>query len=206
MLKLAERKDSVMKVAYVRVSTAEQNEQRQIEAIESKAKIDKWFIDKLSGKNIERENFKQMMNYLREGDEVYVQDWSRLSRSTKDMLATIEKLNEKGVKLISLKENFDTSTPTGKLMLGLISSINQYEREILIERQNEGIEIAKRNNVYKGRTRKRYDEDLYNDVIEKLNNCTITVSEASRRLKVSRQTIYNILKREEGQEKQIANS
>ena len=195
-----------MKVAYVRVSTAEQNEQRQIEAIESKAKIDKWFIDKLSGKNIERENFKQMMNYLREGDEVYVQDWSRLSRSTKDMLATIEKLNEKGVKLISLKENFDTSTPTGKLMLGLISSINQYEREILIERQNEGIEIAKRNNVYKGRTRKRYDEDLYNDVIEKLNNCTITVSEASRRLKVSRQTIYNILKREEGQEKQIANS
>lgn len=129
-----------MNIGYVRVSTAEQNEDRQIEAI-SKAvsHIDKWFTEKVSGKNTEREQFKLMMDFVREGDEVYVLDWSRLSRSTKDLLITIEKLNNKGVKLVSLKESFDTSTPTGKLMLGLISSINQYEREILLERQREGI-------------------------------------------------------------------
>ena len=185
-----------MNIGYVRVSTAEQNEDRQIEAI-SKAvnHIDKWFTEKVSGKNTEREQFRLMMDFVREGDEVYVLDWSRLSRSTKDLLDTIEKLNNKGVKLVSLKEQFDTSTPTGKLMLGLISSINQYEREILLERQREGIEIAKQKNVYKGRSRKEFDEILLNDVLGKVQNKSITVSEAARRLNVTRPTVYNILKR-----------
>ncbi|MCI7692702.1 MAG: recombinase family protein, partial [Oscillospiraceae bacterium] len=128
-----------MNIGYVRVSTAEQNEDRQIEAIsKTVSNIDKWFTEKVSGKNTEREQFKQMMNFVREGDCVYVLDWSRLSRSTKDLFVTIESLEKKGVKLVSLKESFDTSSPTGKLMLGLISSINQYEREILLERQREG--------------------------------------------------------------------
>lgn len=187
-----------MNIGYVRVSTAEQNEDRQIEALKNEVgAIDKWFIDKVSGKNIEREKFKQMMNFVREGDCVYVLDWSRLSRSTKDLFGTIENLDKKGVKLVSLKESFDTSNPTGKLMLGLISSINQYEREILLERQREGIEIAKQKGVYKGRARKAFDEDLFNEVIEKLKNKTMTISEASRRLNVTRPTVYNILKRQE---------
>lgn len=185
-----------MNIGYVRVSTAEQNEDRQIEAIsKTVSNIDKWFTEKVSGKNTEREQFKQMMNFVREGDCVYVLDWSRLSRSTKDLFVTIENLEKKGVKLVSLKESFDTSSPTGKLMLGLISSINQYEREILLERQREGIEIAKQKGVYKGRARKVFDEDLFNEVIEKLKNKTMTISEASRRLNVSRPTVYNILKR-----------
>lgn len=185
-----------MNIGYVRVSTAEQNEDRQIEAI-SKAvsHIDKWFTEKVSGKNTEREQFRQMMEFVREGDEVYVLDWSRLSRSTKDLLDTIEKLGNKGVKLVSLKENFDTSTPTGKLMLGLISSINQYERENLLERQREGIEIAKQKHIYKGRARKEFDEALLNEVITKVKSKTMTVLEAARKLNVTRPTVYSILKR-----------
>lgn len=93
------------------------------------------------------------------------------------------------------QESFDTSTPTGKLMLGLISSINQYEREILLERQREGIEIAKQKNVYKGRARKEFDEAVLNEILGKVKNKTMTVSEAARRLNVTRPTVYNILKR-----------
>lgn len=186
-----------MKIAYVRVSTAEQNEQRQIEAIQNEVDIDKWFIEKVSGKDTEREQYKLLMEFIREGDELYVLDWSRLSRSTKDLLITIEKLNNKGVKLVSLKEKFDTSTPTGKLMLGMISSINQYEREILLERQREGIEIAKKKHIYKGRVPKQFDEELLNEVISKVKDKTMSVSEAARRLNVTRPTIYNILKRNE---------
>lgn len=186
-----------MNIGYVRVSTAEQNEQRQIEAIQNEVDIDKWFIEKVSGKDTEREQFKLMLEFIREGDCVYVKDWSRLSRSTKDLLITIEKLNNKGVKLVSLNEKFDTSTPTGKLMLGLISSINQYEREILLERQREGVEIARRRGVYKGRVPKQFDEELLKEVLGNLRDKKITVTKAAELLEITRPTVYKILKRYE---------
>ena len=185
-----------MTIAYVRVSSVDQNEQRQVEAIQNEVDhIDKWFIEKASGKNTEREQFKLLMEYVREGDEVYVSDWSRLSRSTKDLLITIETLNNKGVKLVSLKEKFNTSTPTGKLMLGLISSINQYEREILLERQREGIEIAKRRGVYKGRAPKQFDEELLAEVLDALRKKKMSVTKAAELLGVTRPTVYKILNR-----------
>ena len=185
-----------MNIAYVRVSTVDQNEDRQIEAIKQEVDhIDKWFIEKVSGKNTEREKFKQMMNFIREGDEVYVHDWSRLSRSTKDLLSTIEELNNKGVKLVSLKESFDTSTPTGKLMLGLISSINQYEREILLERQREGIAVAKKKGVYKGRKQKEFETSTLLEVLNGIRNKEMTVKAGAEALGVTRQTVYNLLKR-----------
>ena len=186
----------IMNIAYVRVSTVDQNEDRQIEAIKQEVDhIDKWFIEKVSGKNTEREKFKQMMNFIREGDEVYVHDWSRLSRSTKDLLSTIEELNNKGVKLVSLKESFDTSTPTGKLMLGLISSINQYEREILLERQREGIAVAKKKGVYKGRKQKEFETSTLLEVLNGIRNKEMTVKAGAEALGVTRQTVYNLLKR-----------
>lgn len=184
-----------MTIGYVRVSTAEQNVDRQIEAIQNEVAVDKWFVEKVSGKDTEREQFKLMMEFVREGDTVYVHDWSRLSRSTKDLLDTIEKLHLKGVKLISLKEKFDTSNPTGKLMLSLISSINQYEREILLERQREGIEIAKRRGIYKGRAPKQFDEELLKEVLDAVKNKTMTVTDAAKALKITRPTVYKILDR-----------
>ena len=141
-----------MNVAYVRVSTVEQNEARQIEALQ-KHHIDKWFTEKISGKNTERPQLQALLDFVREGDTVYIHDFSRLARSTKDLLELVELLHRKKVHLISNKENLDTSTPTGKLMLTMIAAINEFERANTLERQREGIAIAKRNGIYKGRKR-----------------------------------------------------
>ena len=104
-----------MNIAYVRVSTVEQNEQRQTEGLK-KYNIDKWFIEKVSGKNTNRPKLKEMLEFAREGDTIYIWDFSRLSRSVKDLLEIVEQLQDKKVHLVSVKENLDTSTPTGKLM------------------------------------------------------------------------------------------
>lgn len=139
-------------IAYVRVSTVDQNEERQLELLKN-CSIDKTFIEKVSAKDTDRPKFQEMIDYVREGDTIYVTDFSRLSRSTRDLLNTIEYLMKKGVKVISLKENLDSSSPQGRLMITMIGAINQFEREILLERQREGIEIAKRKGKYKGRKR-----------------------------------------------------
>ena len=139
-----------MRVAYVRVSTVDQNEARQIEALKHHH-IDKWFTEKVSGKDTNRPQLQAMLEFVREGDTIYIHDFSRLARSTKDLLALVELLQGKGVQLISNKENLDSSTPTGKLMLTMIAAINEFERQNTLERQREGIAIAKRNGVYKGR-------------------------------------------------------
>ena len=108
-----------MVVAYIRVSTTEQNEQRQIEAMTA-FQIERWFIEKVSGKDMCRPKLQEMLEFVREGDTVHIHDFSRLARSTADLLNIVETLNCKGVTLVSNKENIDTSTPTGKLMLTFI--------------------------------------------------------------------------------------
>ena len=148
-------------IAYIRVSTVDQNLARQKEALNS-YKIDKWFEEKVSGKNTkDRPQFLAMMDYIREGDTVYVLDFSRLARSTKDMLQIVEDFQQKGVHLVSLKESLDTSTPTGKLMLTFFSAIYEFERNNILERQREGIAIAKKNGVYKGRKRVEIDQQKF---------------------------------------------
>lgn len=138
------------KVAYVRVSTAEQNEARQREALAVRG-IDKWFIEKASGKNTDRPEFQKMLDWVREGDTIYIHDLSRIARSTKDLLDLLDVLREKGVALVSGKESIDTSTATGKLLVTMVAAINEFERANLLERQKEGIAIAKREGKYKGR-------------------------------------------------------
>ena len=138
-----------MNIAYIRVSTVEQNEQRQIEAMKP-FNIEKWFIEKISAKDTNRPKLQELLEFAREGDTIHVHDFSRLARSTKDLLDIIEQLSQKNIYLVSNKENIDTSTPTGKLMLTMIGAINEFERYNLLERQREGIAIAKRNGKYKG--------------------------------------------------------
>ena len=115
------------KIAYVRVSTVEQNEAMPKEALE-KYEIDKWYIEKVSAKDTNRPEFKKMMEFVREGDTIYIHDFSRIARSTTDLLDIVERLQAKGVHLVSNKENIDTSTPTGKLMLTMIGAIDEFER------------------------------------------------------------------------------
>ncbi len=189
-----ERRGENLNVAYVRVSTVEQNPERQIKALEV-YRIDRWFSEKISGKDIDRPKLKEMLDFVREGDTVYVMDWSRLSRSTVDLLRIIEGMAHKKVKLVSIKENFDTSTPTGRLMLNLIAAINEFERQNLLERQREGIAIAKNQGRYTGRKLNHYNEEQLRIVMSGIANRTITVTEAAKRLGVTRATVYNILKK-----------
>ena len=138
------------KLAYVRVSTLEQNEERQREALKCYG-IDKWFVEKASGKSMDRPKLQELLDYVREDDIVYVEEFSRLGRSTADLLATVERIEKSGAKFISLKENFDTETPAGKLQMTMMAAIAEFERAMILERQREGIEIAKRAGKYKGR-------------------------------------------------------
>lgn len=139
-----------MKVGYVRVSTAEQNPARQEELMKHFG-VDKVFSEKISGKDTNRPQFKEMLSFLREGDTLYIESFSRLSRSTRDLLDTVNTLNEKGVSLVSDKEKIDTTTPQGRLVMTVFAAIYEFERENTLQRQREGIEIAKREGKYKGR-------------------------------------------------------
>lgn len=182
-----------MKVAYVRVSTAEQNEARQTEALQEQG-IEKWYIEKVSGKDTNRPKLQEMLDFVREGDTVYIHDFSRLARSTKDLLSIMEELNAKKVVLKSNKENFDTSTPTGKLMLTMIAAINEFERQNLLERQREGIAIAKKAGKYKGGQVKRIDEAIFSAAYEKYKRRELTKGELAATLKISRPTLDKLLK------------
>lgn len=181
-----------MKIAYVRVSTVEQNEQRQIEGL-NKYKIDKWFIEKVSAKDMDRKKLKEMLDYAREGDTIYIHDFSRLARSTTDLLQIVELLNKKGVHLVSNKENIDSSTATGKLMLTMIGAINEFERTNLKERQAEGIAIAKEQGKYKGRKKIDYPEQ-WKEIYDKYKHREITGTKAMEILDLKRNTFYKLIK------------
>ena len=180
-------------IAYVRVSTVEQNEARQTEALQ-KHNIDKWFTEKVSGKNMKRPKLEAMLDYVREGDTVYIHDLSRLARSTKDLLEIVEQLQAKGVELVSNKENIDTSTPTGKLMLTMIGAIAEFERANLLERQREGIAIAKKEGKYKGR--KPVDiskEDFTVQYIRYQNREIKTKGELAKIFNITRPTLDKLI-------------
>ncbi|MGN1137534.1 MAG: recombinase family protein [Oscillospiraceae bacterium] len=180
-----------MNIAYVRVSTVEQNEARQVEALE-KYTIDKWYMEKMSAKDINRPKLQQMLEFAREGDTIFVHDFTRLARSTKDLLDIVEQLKSKNIHLVSNKENIDTSTPTGKLMLTFLTGIAEFERENLLERQREGIAIAKRNGIYKGR--KPICNDKFSRLYADYLSRKISKTALAKMLGVSRPTLYRMIK------------
>lgn len=183
-------------VGYVRVSTVEQNEGRQVAALQSH-EIGKWFIDKASGKNTDRPQFKAMMEYVREDDTVFVEDFSRLSRSVADLLQIVNQFQAKKVGLVSLKERIDSTTPQGRLMLTMIGAINEFERANILERQAEGIALAKTKGVYKGRKRISRP-DNWQDVFTRWQRREITGTQAMKELDLKRNTFYNFVKGERG--------
>lgn len=180
-----------MKIAYVRVSTVEQNEARQTESLQQ-YEIEKWFIEKVSAKDTNRPKLQEMIDFAREGDTVYVHDFSRLARSTKDLLGLVETFKTKGITLVSIKEQIDTSTATGKLMLTLIAAINEFERANMLERQREGIAIAKRNGKYKGRRPKEVKN--FSEYYEKYMCREINKVQFAKALNVSRVTLDKLIR------------
>lgn len=139
-------------IAYVRVSTIDQNEGRQRAALQPYS-IDKWFIEKISGKNADRPKLQEMLEYIREDDTVYCEEFSRLGRSTADLLSIVRQIEDVGAKFVSIKEQFDTKTPAGKLQMTMLAAISEFERDMILERQREGIALAKLEGKYKGRKR-----------------------------------------------------
>lgn len=180
-----------MKIGYVRVSTVEQNEARQVEAL-NKLGVQKIYIEKKSGKNLDRPVLQEMLDFIREGDTVYVHDLSRISRSLTDLLNLVELLQKKKVHFISNKEQVDTTTPTGRLFLSIVGAINEFERTNLLERQREGIAIAKRVGKYKGRKPRTLDHvaELYNMWIQREKS----KAEIARDYQISRPTLDRLFK------------
>nr|WP_308624593.1 recombinase family protein [uncultured Eisenbergiella sp.] len=179
------------RVGYVRVSTEDQNTARQ-EVLMEQLGVDKVFTDKVSGKNTDRPQLQEMLEYVRKGDTVIVESISRFARNTKDFIALTEKIDSMGVKFISRKEQFDTTTPAGKFALIMFAALAQLERETILERQAEGIAIAKAQGKYKGRKPKELPDFL--EVYEDWKKKRISAAGASRALNISRSTFYRKVK------------
>ena len=182
-----------MRVGYIRVSTVEQHEDRQVKDLTENAEVSKVFIDKLSGKDTNRPQLNVMIDYVREGDTVVVSEYSRLARSTRDLIDIIETLQNKGVTVISMKEKLDTSTPQGEFMLTVFAGIATLERKLMLQRQREGIAIAKANGKYKGRQSKQRPEN-WESLKAMYMSRQITVSDIAKRCDVSRPVVYKWLK------------
>lgn len=139
------------KVAYKRVSTAEQKTARQLDG----TTFDKVFEDKVSGKDTNRPALQAMLDYIREGDELYVHSLDRLGRNTADLIELMNKLRAKGVTVVFDKQGLtfkpDASNPINDLMFTMLAAFSQFERELMLERQREGIAKAKEEGKYKGR-------------------------------------------------------
>ena len=178
------------KVGYIRVSTIEQNEARQTEALSSVG-VDKIFMDKASGKDTNRPQHKQMLEYIREGDIVYVTELSRLGRSTSDLLNIITQMKARGVSFQSLKEKIDTDSPAGKLQLTMLAAIAEFERDMIHERQAEGIAIAKKEGKYKGRKPVAVDIES----IQKKHDMGVPLAVIARENKISRTTLYKLIRK-----------
>ena len=182
-----------MRVFYVRCSTIEQNEARQLKMAEEQ-NAEKVFVDKASGKDTNRAAFKEMMAFVRAGDTVVVESISRIARNTRDLLSIVSELTEKGVEFVSLKENIDTTTPQGRFMLTVFGALAELERENILERQREGIEIAKSEGKYKGRKPIDYDEAQMKALCKKWRAGEITATAAMKKLGLKPNTFYRRVK------------
>lgn len=181
-----------MVIGYARVSTMEQCLDRQLDALKERG-AERIFQEKMTGTRASRPELDKMMLTLRKGDTLVVSEFSRLSRSTKDLIALVEKLNEMGVELISIKEQLDTTTATGKLMLTMLSALSQFERDILAERTAEGLKAARARGRKGGRP-KAADDKTKKKAIELYNANTMTIKEIAEYAKVSTATVNRWIK------------
>lgn len=177
------------KIGYIRVSTENQETARQQE-IMCDYQVDRIFSEKLSGANTDRPQLHAMLDYVREGDTLYIESISRLGRSTRDLLNIIDTLNDKGVSLVSHKENIDTQSPTSKFMLTVFAALSQLEREQLKQRQREGIEIAKAQGKYTGRKPIPTDWVKFEQLYGEWKAKHITGRDFMRRMGITANTFY----------------
>lgn len=178
--KLNKEEKNMSVYGYVRVSTVQQKEDRQLETMKKYGIPDEnIFIDKLSGKNMNRAQFQELLQKLQKGDRVVFSEISRMGRNTIEVLNTTDDLLKRGVDVVFDKERIDATTPTGKAMLGMFSTFAQLERDLMLIRQKEGIAIAKANGKYKGRKHLETDKDNLDMICNAYIKGDLTVRKAA---------------------------
>ncbi|MFW9602572.1 MAG: recombinase family protein [Prevotella sp.] len=178
-------------LGYVRVSTVEQNEARQLESLASAKKL---FIDKVSGKDTNRPKLLEMIDYAREGDTIMIHSLDRLARNLDDLRKLVTTLNAKGVRIHFVKEGLTFTgedNPMSKLILSTLGAFAEFERAIIKERQKEGIEIAKKEGKYLGRSPSLNEEQI----VELKRKATegVAIAKLARAFNISRPSVYKYL-------------
>ena len=179
------------RIGYVRVSTADQNVERQLDGIE----LDRVFTDKVSGKDTKRPKLQAALEYLRDGDQLFVHSMDRLARNTEDLLRTVRELNERGVAVTFVKENLTFSgqhDAMAELMMTVLAGIAKFERALILERQREGIALAKAKGVYKGRRKALKPEEAAQ--LRELAKTGMPKAELARSYGICRETLYQYLR------------
>jgi DNA invertase Pin-like site-specific DNA recombinase len=179
-------------IGYIRVSSETQNLDRQVDALRG-FNLERVFEDKMSGRNVDRPGLQQMMDFVREGDTIFVESISRIARSTRDLLAIVERLEGRGVGFVSLKENINTASPQGRFILVIFAALSELERETIHQRQKEGIQAAKARGRAMGRPAAQYPAE-WDHVITEWQAGRITAAAAMRALSMKRTTFYKLLK------------
>lgn len=191
-----------MRIGYVRVSSLDQNPDRQIEDLKAQ-QAEKIFMDKVSGKNTDRPELQRMLSFIREGDTLIVHSLDRLARNLADLLTMVQDLTCRGVSVIFLNERLSfeagaDASPTSKLMLSMIGAFAEFERSMIRRRQAEGIALAKERGVYKGRPRSISDETL--ETVNALVEQGVPLATAAKKVGISRSTVYRYLQMNASQE------
>jgi len=177
---------SIMKLGYARVSTLDQSLDRQIDSLNAQG-CERIYQEKITGTKTHRPELDRMMETLRSGDILVVDSFSRLSRSTKDLLEMVDRLQKMNVSLISLKENLDTTTATGKLMLTMMSALSQFERDIIAERTAEGLRAARARGRLGGRP--KANTKAIEQALKMYDSQKFTIREIADSTKLSTATI-----------------
>lgn len=182
------------KIAYIRTSTTHQKGGLARQEYRMPDDIDKTFIDEASGKDTNRPALQAMLDYIREGDIVYFESFSRISRSLTDLLNLLDYFDKKGVSFVSLKENIDTSGACGRLIVSVLGAINAYEREINAERREFNYRRAYEEGRV-GRPRAQANEAFY-EAVREWRDGKITAVEAMEKAQMPKATFYKMVKRE----------
>lgn len=179
-----------MKIGYARVSTENQNLERQIDALHEYG-VDELYTEKMTGTKANRPELDKVRLRMREGDSVVVESLSRLGRSTRDLLNLLDEFDKKGVQLISLKESIDTATPTGKLLVTVLSAISQFERDLIVQRTEEGLKAARARGRKGGRP--KTDQRVVEKAIKLYQTKAYTARETANLCSISVATLYRAL-------------
>lgn len=180
-------------IGYGRVSTGDQNADSQVDAL-TRAGAHKVFLEKYTGTKLDRPELKQAFEYLRPGDQLVITKLDRLGRSTKDLLALLERLNELGVELKVLDQNIDTSTAEGKFFFTIIGAVAEFERGLIVSRTRDGLAAARARGRVGGR-KPKLSQKQQAEVRRLYDASDKTVQEIGELFGVSRPTVYSVLRK-----------